>query len=172
MFSEFDYYILQVLNSFSFLDQFMLFISLKFDYFLFLILAALFYFRGRNEALLYLSLLVVAWGLALTLKPIFAVPRPEDIRFVTCTTGYSMPSGHTLMAFASAVFLHPRAGKLKLLVWVFAILVSLSRIFIGVHYPSDVLVGALIGCLLGLLWLYVEKKLVNVGIFGKIPGAK
>ncbi|AKB24024.1 Undecaprenyl-diphosphatase [Methanosarcina sp. MTP4] len=172
MFSEFDYYILQVLNSFSFLDHFMLFISLRFDYFLFLILAALFYFRGRNEALFYLSLLLVSWNLALALKPIFAVPRPEDIRFVTCTTGYSMPSGHTLMAFASAVFLHPRAGKLKLPVWIFAVLVSLSRIFIGVHYPSDVLVGALIGCLLGLLWLYVEKKLVNAGIFGKIPGSE
>lgn len=172
MFSEFDYYILQVLNSFSFLDHFMLFISLRFDYFLFLILAALFYFRGRNEALFYLFLLVVSWDLALALKPIFAVPRPEDIRFVTCTTGYSMPSGHTLMSFASAVFLHPRAGKLKLPVWIFAVLVSLSRIFIGVHYPSDVLVGALIGCLLGLLWLYVEKKLVNAGIFRDISGSE
>ena len=172
MFSEFDYYILQVLNSFSFLDQFMLFISLRFDYFLFLILAALFYYRGRNEALLYLSLLVVSWSLALELKPVFAVPRPEDIRFVTCPTGYSMPSGHTLMSFASAVFLHPRAGKLKLLVWFFAVLISLSRIFIGVHYPSDVLVGALIGCLLGLLWLYVEKWLIKSGIFRDISGSE
>ncbi len=172
MFSEFDYYILQFLNSFSFLDQFMLFISLRFDYFLFLILAALFYYRGRNEALLYLSLLVVAWSLALALKPIFAVPRPEDIRFVTCTTGYSMPSGHTLMSFASAVFLHPRAGKLKLLVWFFAVLVSLSRIFIGVHYPSDVLVGALIGCLLGLLWLYVEKRLLKSGLYRDLSSSE
>ncbi len=170
MFSGFDYYVLQALNSFSFMDQFMLFISLKFDYFLFLILAALFYYRGRNEALLYLSLLVASWSLAMALKPIFAVPRPEDIRFVTCTTGYSMPSGHTLMSFASAVFLHPRAGKLKVLVWVFAVLVSLSRVFIGVHYPSDVLVGALLGCLLGLLWLYGEKRLVMAGILKTAPG--
>lgn len=171
MFSEFDFYVLQFLNSLSFLDQFMLFISVKFDYFLFLILAALFYYRGRNEALLYLFLLVAAWSLAMVLKPIFAVPRPEDIRFVTCTTGYSMPSGHTLMSFASAVFLHPRAGKLKWLVWVFAVLVSLSRVFIGVHYPSDVLVGALLGCILGLLWLYGEKKLVKAGLLGKISGS-
>ncbi|KKH92625.1 hypothetical protein EO95_05135 [Methanosarcina sp. 1.H.T.1A.1] len=166
MFSQFDYYVLMFLNSFSFLDPVMLFISLKFDYFLFLILAALFYFRGRQETILFLALLVSSWALALALKPVFEVPRPETIRFVTCTTGYSMPSGHSLMSFASATFLHPRAGKFKLLVWAFAFSVSLSRIFIGVHYPSDVLVGALMGCIVGFFWLYVEKILIKSGLSG------
>ncbi|MDD3042895.1 MAG: phosphatase PAP2 family protein [Methanosarcinaceae archaeon] len=172
MFTEFNYEVLRILNSLSFLDGFMLFVSNSFDYFLFLALALLFYYRGRNEALLYLSLLIVAWGLSKGLKPIFAVPRPEDIRFVTCTTGYSMPSGHTLMSFASAVFLHPRAGKLKPLVWVFAVLISLSRVFIGVHYPSDVLVGAIIGCLLGFFWLFVEKRLARAAFLQNIFNAK
>ena len=166
MFSQFDYYVLIFLNSFSFLDPFMLFVSLKFDYFLFLILAALFYYRGRQETILFLALLVSSWALALALKPVFEVPRPEAVRFVTCTTGYSMPSGHSLMSFALATFLHPRAGKYKLLVWAFAIIVSLSRIFIGVHYPSDVIVGALIGCIAGLFWLYVEKMLIKSRLFG------
>ena len=49
------------------------------------------------------------------------------------------------------------------LVWVFAVTISLSRIFIGVHYPSDVLAGALIGCMVGLFWLYVEKMLIKFG---------
>ncbi|AKB17465.1 phosphatase PAP2 family protein [Methanosarcina sp. WH1] len=154
------------LNSFSFLDPFMLFVSLKFDYFLFLIIAVLYYYRGREQTILFLVLLVSAWSLALALKPIFEVPRPEDVRFVTCTTGYSMPSGHSLMSFALATFLHSRAGKFKLLVWIFAITVSLSRIFIGVHYPSDVIVGALIGCIVGFFWLYVEKALVKYGLYG------
>jgi len=166
MFSQFDYYVLMFLNSFSFLDPFMLFVSLKFDYFLFLIIAALYYYRGKQETILFLALLVSAWALALALKPVFEVPRPEDVRFVTCTTGYSMPSGHSLMSFALATFLHPRAGKYKLLVWAFAITVSLSRIFIGVHYPSDVIVGAFIGCLVGFFWLYVEKMLKKYGLFG------
>ncbi|MCQ1534348.1 phosphatase PAP2 family protein [Methanosarcina sp. KYL-1] len=168
MFSGFDYQVLLALNSFSFLDRFMLFISLRFDYFLFLILVLLFYFRGRGDTFLYLAVLYSAWALAMVLKPIFAVPRPEDVRFVTCTTGYSMPSGHTLMSFASAVFLHPRAGKFKLLIWIFAVLVSLSRVFIGVHYPSDVLVGAVLGCMLGFFWLYMEKWLVNSGFLRDI----
>jgi undecaprenyl-diphosphatase len=168
MFSQFDYYVLMFLNSFSFLDPFMLFVSLKFDYFLFLVLAALFYYRGRQGTILFLALLVSSWALALALKPVFEVPRPEAIRFVTCTTGYSMPSGHSLMSFALATFLHPRAGKYKLLVWAFAITVSLSRIFIGVHYPSDVIVGALIGFIVGFFWLYVEKMLIKFGIFGGV----
>ena len=166
MFSQFDYYVLMLLNSFSFLDPFMLFVSLQFDYFLFLILAALYYYRGRQETILFLTLLVSSWALALALKPVFEVPRPEAVRFVTCTTGYSMPSGHSLMSFALATFLHPRAGKYKLLVWAFAITVSLSRIFIGVHYPSDVIVGALIGCIVGFFWLYIEKMLIKFGLFG------
>ncbi len=146
----------------------MLFVSHQFDYLLFLIVAALYYFRGRQETILFLALLISSWALAMALKPIFAVPRPEDVRFVACTTGYSMPSGHSLMSFASAVFLYPRAGKFKLLVWIFAVTVSLSRIFIGVHFPSDVLAGALIGCMVGLFWLYVEKMLI---IFGFLKGS-
>ncbi len=144
----------------------MLFVSLQFDYFLFLILAVLYYYRGRQETILFLALLVASWALALALKPVFEVPRPEDVRFVTCTTGYSMPSGHSLMSFALATFLHTRAGKYRLLVWAFAITVSLSRIFIGVHYPSDVIVGAFLGCLIGFFWLYVEKVLKKSGLFG------
>ncbi|HII78943.1 MAG TPA: phosphatase PAP2 family protein [Methanosarcina sp.] len=141
----------------------MMFVSLQFDYLLFLIVAALYYFRGRQETILFLALLISSWALAMALKPVFAVPRPEDVRFVTSATGYSMPSGHSLMSFASAVFLSPRAGKFKLLVWVFAVTISLSRIFIGVHFPSDVLAGALIGCMVGLFWLYVEKMLIKFG---------
>lgn len=151
------------LNSYSFLDPLMRFVSLQFDYLLFLIVAALYYYRGRQETILFLALLISSWALAMALKPVFAVPRPEAVRFVACTTGYSMPSGHSLMSFASAVFLYPRAGKFKLLVWVFAVAVSLSRIFIGVHFPSDVLAGALIGCMVGLFWLYVEKMLIKFG---------
>ncbi|WP_229388583.1 phosphatase PAP2 family protein [Methanosarcina sp. DH2] len=166
MVSQFDYYVLTLLNSFSFLDPLMLFVSLQFDYFLFLILATLFYYRGRQETILFLALLVSSWALAMALKPAFAVPRPEAIRFVACATGYSMPSGHSLMSFALAMFLHPRAGKFKLLVWAFAFTVSLSRIFIGVHFPSDVFVGSIIGFILGFFWLYIEKMLIKSGLLG------
>jgi undecaprenyl-diphosphatase len=166
MITQFDYYILTLLNSFTFLDPFMLFVSRQFDSFLFLILCVLFYFRGRQETILFFLLIMFSWASATVLKPVFAVPRPEAIHFVTCDVGYSMPSGHSLISFASATYLSPKAGKFKPLVWIFAITVSLSRIVIGVHFPSDVLVGALIGCAIGFVWLYVEKMLIKPGLSG------
>lgn len=58
---------------------------------------------------------------------------------------YSFPSGHTLHAVLFSTFLATYMTELSSLVWGFASLVAMSRIVLGLHYPSDVLVGALIG---------------------------
>lgn len=66
---------------------------------------------------------------------------------------YSFPSGHTLHAVAFsivAVFNYPRLGWLLL---PFTLLVALSRLVLGLHYPSDVLAGALLGAGFSLLVL-------------------
>lgn len=77
-------------------------------------------------------------------------PRPYEVHQDIWLTGrpldrFSFPSGHTLhaVAFSSiAVFYYP---ALFMLVVPFAIMVALSRVVLGLHYPSDVLMGALIG---------------------------
>lgn len=66
-------------------------------------------------------------------------------------TRNSFPSGHALTAFATAVFL---CWSLRRRLWVpfaFAVLVSLSRVYVGVHFFSDVIVGAAFGALLGVI---------------------
>jgi undecaprenyl-diphosphatase len=57
----------------------------------------------------------------------------------------SFPSGHTLHAVAFAVLLSHHYPGLAPPLWAFAALVAVSRVVLGLHYPSDVLVGALIG---------------------------
>lgn len=85
------------------------------------------------------------------LKNVVARTRPyEVIEGLTSLVGvqkdYSFPSGHTGSAFAAAVVMFlglPKKYGIPILV--FACLMGLSRLYVGVHYPSDVLGGALIG---------------------------
>jgi undecaprenyl-diphosphatase len=63
--------------------------------------------------------------------------------------GPSFPSGHAAGSFAFAAFVATRSPRLAPLVFPFAALVAWSRCVLGVHYPSDVAIGALIGSLLG-----------------------
>lgn len=74
-------------------------------------------------------------------------------------TGKSLPSDHSAIAFAVALSLtlaRPRWG------WVFipaAAVVAWGRVFVGVHYPTDVLAGAAVGCLWALLARWLERRL-------------
>lgn len=60
-------------------------------------------------------------------------------------SGYSFPSGHTASSFAIAMFLYLNDVPFKKLILGLAYLMGFSRLYVYVHYPSDVIVGALIG---------------------------
>lgn len=100
------------------------------------------------------------------LKPLIARVRPFDAIpglavLVGKPSDFSFPSGHSAASFASAaaiVFLLHRLGRwsgeerrLGILALTLAALIALSRLYVGVHYPTDVLAGSLSGVLCGAL---------------------
>lgn len=123
----------------------------------------------RVGVLALVSLLFSALIDNVILKNVVARTRPYDViegltSLVGAQKDYSFPSGHTSSAFAAAgVMFRGLPKKFGIPILVFACLMGLSRLYVGVHYPSDVLGGALIGTGIALFtyWLgtlVVEKK--------------
>jgi membrane-associated phospholipid phosphatase len=123
----------------------------------------------RTEAITLLIALAGSAGLGQGLKLLFARPRPHLFPWLTGARGWSFPSGHTLTATVLGGLLAWLIGRRlsswrRVALWVGAglwvVLVGLSRVYLGVHYPSDVLASLAIGGLCLLVTLYVGR--VNV----------
>jgi undecaprenyl-diphosphatase len=94
-------------------------------------------------------MLIIGDTISFFLKDIFAVPRPETNKVLACENTFSFPSAHAMNAFSGAFIfdkLHKGAG---MLMYALAILTAISRVYLGVHYPSDVLVGSVLGLVIG-----------------------
>ncbi len=111
------------------------------------------------------------------MKPYFERLRPcHDERWTDLVYNYrrcgglfGFASSHAANTFGLAVFLNLKMkGKLRLLPWLFvwAAIVSYSRIYLGVHYPLDILVGAFVGALAGLIsWLisvFLKREILKI----------
>ena len=88
--------------------------------------------------------------LAFALKAVVPVDRPS-VRYalphalVRVPTDHSFPSGHSATSFAAALVLAHAVPRRAWLFYVLAVAIGFSRIYVGVHYPIDVLGGALLG---------------------------
>ena len=99
----------------------------------------------------------IVWVIAKIIKYFYFSPRPflelDNVKLlIEHGANDSMPSGHTVLATALAMITYLYNKKMGILFLVFAILIGLSRIIVGVHWPLDVLVGAIFG-ILGILIL-------------------
>lgn len=106
--------------------------------------------RRRREWLVAACGVAAAHGLAVAVKRVVRRPRPHDPRvrvLVGTPSRLSFPSSHAASTTAAAVLYGALTGQPAIALVVPPMLVS--RMVLGVHYPSDVLVGALLGAVVG-----------------------
>ncbi len=124
--------------------------------------------RGRWAVLIVLLAAAVTDPLVIRiLKPFFQRIRPcnavEEVHLIVRKSrAYSMPSAHAANFFAAATVFSYFYRKYQWIFWTVATLVAYSRIAVGVHYPFDVLVGALVGVVVSILWILILRKKIKI----------
>lgn len=144
---------------------------------LYLFLVVFAFLNFKQKAWAWILFIIVTLTLtdqisAHLLKNLFERIRPcrdeallSQVRLIVnnCSGGYSFPSSHATNHFGFAIFLFLTLGQvIKKWKWVFiawAASICYGQVYVGVHYPVDVLCGAMLGCGLGYVtgWFYNKK---------------
>lgn len=125
--------------------------------------------RGKIAVIITLIMVAVTdqTGYRL-LKEYFARTRPCDaltdvITPLGCTGTYSFPSNHALNNFAAASYFSFLFPQFRAILFITASLIAISRVYLGLHYPSDIIGGAILGIIFGYVFselvLFIEQKL-------------
>ena len=143
-------------------------IPLYFAFFLFFFLA--FHWKKASFSILFLLATVFStWGFTNLVKSIALRLRPNNtpeladvIRILQEPTNYSFFSGHSSTSFAATTFVVlvlTQKTKWIYLAYIWPIIFVMSRIYVGVHYPGDIIVGMIVGIIFAIVFykLYVKS---------------
>ena len=125
--------------------------------------------RMRGFALLLATGLAVGLSdfLGAMTKELVARDRPCHVlsglrEIANCSNSFSFPSNHAINSFTAATLISLSYKRAAYDLYTLAILIGYSRVYLGVHYPSDVLSGALCGILIGYLgYKYLYSKMLD-----------
>lgn len=124
--------------------------------------AWLFWLGKEKKSFTVMSLLLLGSFFSGLIKSIIARPRPEGIIVFDNVVGSSFPSGHSTIAGVAAVyaFLSREIKKnFKYLILLLALLTAISRMYLGVHYLSDVIAGLFLGSIIAWGVYKFESKI-------------
>ena len=161
-------------NHISILNQVMPFITDADNWILPILFLILYlgFFKGKKGKIA-LFLLIISLSLndsicAQILKPFFERVRPshmsiEGLNLLVSKGGkWSMPSNHASNMFSLAVILSYFYGRFKVILFFLATVIAISRVYVGVHYPGDVIIGAFIGYIISwtviTLWVIIKMR--------------
>ena len=176
--SELDFSILYSIQNLrcEFLDGLCAFLSVVFDKGIgwFAICAVLLFFKKTRFAgtVMIISVALTFLTGELCMKNIVCRLRPcnQDLSVlipVSRPSSFSFPSGHTGSSFAAAVSLFLCNKKLGTAALGLATIIGLSRLYLFVHFPTDVLVGAILGTFFAVVCVFVMRKM---GLERKLSG--
>ena len=148
----------------DFMDKFMPFITKFGDHgtFWMIIAALLFVFPKTRKTGLGMAIAMLM-GLLIcnvTLKPLVGRIRPYDLQAELGITiqllgermhDFSFPSGHTIASFEAAVVLLKNSKKMGIPAMILAVLIAFSRLYLYVHYPTDVIASVILGTLFAFI---------------------
>ena len=122
-----------------------------------LLLVAILLYKTKHQILTLLSSTILTYIVVVLLKGFIGRPRPEVSTLVGATAS-SLPSLHAAIIFMPYALVSKELPSLRIVYPILAFLVAFSRLYNGVHFLSDLIVGGLVGYGVGLLLVDLEGK--------------
>jgi len=167
-----DLYIFHLINQFAgswpLVDYLAIFFAKYFVYILVILVVVIFWKKWKIIFQSFFSAILARWGIVELIRFLWPRERPFVNNEVNLLFPYiepSFPSGHAAFTFALATVIYYNNKKAGILFFIAGFLISLSRVFAGIHWPSDILAGAIVGIFSG--WLI--HKISNRFFKSKTP---